>query len=100
MTSSDDRAAFDAQVLEVYLDGLRVELESKLRDLRRLQQTLQDLRQGHDAQARIGTVRALAEQFDRMLVTNRVVRETLLQLRDTAHLLMRELQNSRTSQDT
>jgi hypothetical protein len=97
MASSEDGTAFDKQVLDVYLLGLEGELETKLRDLRRLRQGVAYVSEHPDCAGQVETVRALAGEFDRMLVTNRVVRETLLQLRETAHQLLRGLQNAKRS---
>jgi hypothetical protein len=42
-------------------------------------------------------LRALAGEFDRRLVTNRMVWETLLQLRAIVHHLLQGLQNAKRS---
>lgn len=98
MSSPDDNAAYDQSVLRVYLIGLEGELETKLQDVRRIRQTLERLNV-KDTRVREGTlVRAFAEQFDRMLITNRVVRETLMQLRQSTLLLLQRLQTPPTSE--
>jgi hypothetical protein len=52
-----------------------------------------------DIRARGGPlVGAFAEQFDRMVITNRVVRETLMPLRESTLLLLQRLQTSPTSE--
>lgn len=79
-------------MIRVYLIGLEGELEKKLHDVRRIRQALEGLNV-KDTRARGGTlVQAFAEQFDRMLITNRVVRETLMQLRESTLLLLQRLQ--------
>jgi len=97
MASSEDGTAFDKQALDVYLVGLEGELETKLRDLRRLRQGVAYVSEHPDCAGEAETVRALAGEFDRMLVANRVVRETLLQLRDVVHHLLHGLQNAKRS---
>ena len=97
MKSSEDGTAFDKQVLEVYVSGLQSELETKLRDLRRVQQAIERLTERRDGVEQVEMVRALAGELDRMLVTNRVVRETLLQLRETTHQLLQGLLNAKRS---
>jgi hypothetical protein len=98
MTDPAEKIAFDRQVLEVYLTGLEGELEGKLRELRRLRSTLDDLDDVRHAHGeRIATVQTLAAQIEGLLVGNRVVRETLLQLRETARTLVQGLQGSRSA---
>lgn len=98
MSSPDDNAAYDQSVIRVYLIGLESELETKLQDVRRIRQALEELNV-KDTRVREGTlVRAFAEQFDRMLITNRVVRETLMQLRESTLLLLQRLQTPPTSE--
>lgn len=98
MSSLDDNAAYDQSVLRVYLIGLEGELETKLHDVRRIRKALEDLNV-RDCRVRKATlVRTFAEQFDRMLITNRVVRETLMQLRESTLLLLERLQPPPTSE--
>jgi hypothetical protein len=98
MADPAQKIAFDRQVLEVYLTGLEGELETKLRELRRLRTTLGDLDDvGHGHGERIATVQMLAIHVEGLLVGNRVVRETLLQLRETARALILGLQGSRSA---
>jgi hypothetical protein len=89
MASADDRTAFDKQVLDVYLVGLETELHGTLCDLRRLREGVVAL---EGERLDCASVHALVGEFDRMLVTNRVLRETLLQLREVAHHLLQGLQ--------
>jgi hypothetical protein len=97
MASSEDGMAFDKQVLDVYLVGLEGELETKLHDVRRLRQGVAYVSEHPDRPGQFETVRALVGEFDRMLVTNRVVRETLLQLREIVHHLLQGLQKAKRS---
>jgi hypothetical protein len=98
MTDPTEKIAFDTQVLEVYLTGLEGELESKLRDLRRLRLTLGDLDDGrHADDEHLATVHTLAAHVEGLLVGNRVVREVLLQLRETARTLVAGLHAARST---
>jgi hypothetical protein len=95
MGTPDDRIAFDQQVLRVYIMGLRSDIEAKLRELRDVEQMLAQLSEQQPSTVQIAALRGLASRFDRMLVANRVVRETLLQLRETATLLVQEIESGK-----
>lgn len=95
MSNPDDGAAFDQQLLDVYIHGLQADLEDKLRQLREVQGTLKQLGQCGNAAAQCVAARGLAARFDQMLVVNRVVRETLVELRETARHLAQELEHAK-----
>jgi hypothetical protein len=85
---------FDRQLLEVYLVGLQSEVEAKLREVTRFRENMKVLAvsrtpEGRDHQ--LEAVGKLTEQIDRMLGTNRVVRETLVELLEAAKALARDL---------
>jgi hypothetical protein len=98
MTDPAEKIAFDRQVLGVYLLGLESDLEAKLDELRRLSSTFRDLNDGNRPYTeQIPTVQTFAQDIDGLLVRNRVVRETLLQLRETAGMLVEGLRRTRPS---
>ena len=85
---------FDRQLLEVYLVGLHSEVEAKLRELRLLRENMKLLAGSNTSEGRdqqIETVEKLTEHIDRMLGTNKVVRETLMELLKAAKTLARDL---------
>lgn len=87
---------FDRQLLEVYLVGLQAEVEAKLREVTRFRENMKHLAvsrtpEGRDQQ--LEAVRTLTEQIDRMLGTNKVVRETLVELLEAAKALARDLRD-------
>jgi hypothetical protein len=85
---------FDRQLLQVYSEGLQSEVEAKLREVTRFRENMQVLAVSRTPEARAQQLEAigkLGEQIDRMLGTNRVVRETLLELLDAAKALARDL---------
>lgn len=87
---------FDRQLLEVYLVGLHSEVEAKLRELRLLRENMKLLAGSNTAEGRdrqIEAVEKLTAQVDRMLGTNRVVRETLMELLDATQTLARDLRD-------
>jgi hypothetical protein len=85
---------FDRQLLEVYSAGLQSEVEAKLREVTRFRENMQVLAVSRTPDARAQQLEAigkLAEQIDRMLGTNGVVRDTLVELREAAKALARDL---------
>jgi DNA-binding transcriptional regulator GbsR (MarR family) len=87
---------FDRQLLEVYLVGLQSEVEAKLREVTRFRENMQHLAVSRTAEGRDQQLEAaeeLVEQIDRMLGTNKVVRETLAELAEAAKALARDLRN-------
>jgi hypothetical protein len=85
---------FDRQLLEVYLVGLQSEVEAKLREVTRFRENMKVLAVSRTPEGRghqLEAVGKLTEQIDRMLGSNRVVRETLLELLEAAKALARDL---------
>jgi hypothetical protein len=98
MTDPAEKIAFDRQVLGVYLLGLESELETKLGELRRLCRTFRNLSDGsRPHQEQVASMQTFAEHIEGLLVRNRVVRETLLQLRETTRTLVEGLERARPS---
>jgi hypothetical protein len=90
------RVQFDRQLLAVYLVGLQSEVEAKLREVRRFRETMKYLAVSRTAEGRdqqLEAVGKLTEQIDRMLATNKVVRETLVELLEAAKALARDLRD-------
>ncbi len=94
---SDSRAVqFDRQLLEVYLVGLQAEVEAKLREVTRFRENMKVLASSRTPEARqqqLDAVQKLTEQVDRMLDTNKTVRETLAELRKAVTTLARDLRD-------
>ena len=87
---------FDRQLLEVYLVGLQSEVEAKLREVTQFRENMKVLAVSRTPEGRgrqLEAVGKLTEQIDRMLGTNRVVRETLLELLEAAKALARDLRD-------
>ena len=87
---------FDRQLLDVYPVGLHSEVEAKLRELRLLRENMKLVADSNTSQGRdqqIEAVEKLTEQVDRMLGTNKVVRETLMELLEAAKTLARDLRD-------
>jgi hypothetical protein len=85
---------FDRQLLEVYSEGLHSEVEAKLREVTRFREHMQVLAVSGTPEARaqqLAAIGKLEEQINRMLGTNRIVRETLLELLEAAKALARDL---------
>ena len=81
------KVQFDRQLLEVYSAGLQSEVEAKLREVTRFRENMQVLAVSRTPEARaqqLEAIRKLTEQIDRMLGTNGVVRDTLLELLEAA----------------
>lgn len=90
------KVQFDRQLLEVYSAGLQSEIEAKLREITRFRGNMQILALSRTPEARAQELEAigkLAEQIDRMLGTNTVVRDTLLELLEAAKALARDLRD-------
>jgi hypothetical protein len=87
MRPPDARASAAWQAFDASLAGLESELETKLRDVRRMRRAAW-LATRPEAPDDVERVRAAVGQLERMLGTNRLVRDILVQLRHTAlHLL-------------
>lgn len=92
---SHDKLQFDTHLLEVYLTGLQAELEAKLRRVNRFREQMKkiDAAGGKtDREWRERAARGLIEQVDEMLATNLVVRETLMELRQTAQAVLADVE--------
>jgi hypothetical protein len=90
------RVQFDRQLLEVYSEGLQSEVEAKQREVTRFRENMHVLAVSRTPEARAHQLKAvgqLVEQIDRMLGTNRVVRETLSELLEAANALARDLRD-------
>lgn len=91
---SPDKVSLDTALIDVYLTGLQAEVEAKLRRVRKFREQLQRIAgAGGQAPRRVSmqAAQALLTQADEMLDTNRIVRETLHELRDAARALIEDL---------
>jgi len=79
----------DLQRLQAYITGLQAEVEAKVRMTRGFQTRMQNIeaRPPHSQ----ADARALLLQVNRMLETNRIVRETLNDLRTAAEDVLKDL---------
>jgi hypothetical protein len=94
MTQAQDKLQFDRQMLDVYVTGLQAEVEAKLRELARFRENMRRLDTvgaGRNKEERLSAVRVLIGQIDSMLGTNKIVRETLQELKATAEALLTDL---------
>ena len=90
------RTSFDCQLVDAYLVSLQSDIEAKWRDVRSIRiHLLMRPRAGASA-ADSEAVRTITERLDRMLSTNRIVRDTLLELRRAAHTLAQDLEDEST----
>jgi hypothetical protein len=87
------RRTFDCQLVDSYLVRLQSDIEAKWRDIRCIRDEISLLMRSHTVRGRPDseTVRTVTERLDRMLATNQTVRETLLELREAAQTLARDL---------
>ena len=95
MTEIDSKLQFDKELLAVYLTGLQAEVEAKLRSVNRFREHMQRLDEingpaGRDQREQ--AARALIQQVDIMLDTNRVVREILQEIRIAARAVLEDLE--------
>jgi hypothetical protein len=87
---------FDRQLLEVYLVGLQSEVEAKLREVRQFRDNMRILavsRTPGGREHQLEAIGTLTKQIDRMLGTNNVVRETLVELLEAAKALARDVRD-------
>jgi len=87
------RTSFDCQLVDAYLVSLQSDIEAKWRDIRSIRDEISLLMRSRTVHGLPDgeTVRTLTERLDRMLSTNRIVRETLLELREAAQTLAQDL---------
>jgi hypothetical protein len=84
--------------VDAYLVSWQSDIEAKWRDIRNIRDDIHLLmrpRAGASAADR-EAVRTITERLDRMLSTNRIVRDTLLELRRAAHTLAQDLEDEST----
>ena len=90
----DPKLQFDKELLAVYLTGLQAEVEAKLRSVVRFREHMQRLDEvsGPAGRARREeAARALIQQVENMLDTNRVVREILQEIRAAADAVLEDI---------
>jgi hypothetical protein len=87
------RTLFDCQLMDAYLVRLQSDVEAKWREIRCLRDEIGVLMRSRTVRGQPDgeTVRTVTERLDRMLATNRVVREALVELREAAHTLARDV---------
>ena len=87
------RTSFDCQLVDAYLVRLQSDVEAKWREIRCIRDEIGLLMRSRTVRGQPDgeTVRTVTERLDRMLVTNQSVRETLLELREAAHTLARDV---------
>jgi hypothetical protein len=92
------RTSFDCQLVDAYLVSLQSDIEAKWRHIRCIRDDLHLLMQARagSSDADSEAVRTITERLDRMLSTNRIVRETLLELRSAAQTLAQDLDDEST----
>ena len=91
---SRDKLSFDTHLMEVYLTGLQSEVEAKLRRVNRFREQMKkvDVAGGRtDVKARVRAAENLRDQVEDMLATNRVVRETLQELKKVAEAVLADV---------
>jgi len=94
MVHDDDKLALDTERLNVLLTGLQAEVEAKVRRVQRFREQMQKLDSSvgrADLRQREKAARALLAQVDDMIQTNLIVRDTLHELRETAHAVLKDL---------
>jgi hypothetical protein len=93
------RTSFDCQLLETYLASLQSDIEAKWRDIRCIRDDIHVLMRSRagSSTADREAVRTITERLDRMLSTNRIVRDTLLELRRAAQPIAQDLDDESTS---
>jgi hypothetical protein len=87
------RTSCDCQLVDAYLVSLQSDIEAKWRDIRCIRDDIHLLMQSRagSSAAASEAVRTIGERLERMLSTNRIVRETLLELRRAAQTLAQDL---------
>ena len=92
------RTSFDCQLVDAYLVRLQADIEAKWRDIRCIRDEISLLMRSRTVSGRPDSeaVRTVTERLDRMLSTNRIVRETLLELRGAAQTLAQDLDDEST----
>lgn len=91
---SAGKLAFDTHLLDVYLTGLQSEVEAKLRRVAKFREQMRriDAAGGKtDTEARERAAVALLQHVEEMLKTNLTVRETLLELKETAKTVLEDV---------
>ena len=94
MVHDDDKLALDTERLNVLLTGLQAEVEAKVRRVQRFREQMQKLDSSAgraDLRQREKAARALLAQVDDMIQTNLIVRDTLHELREAAHAVLKDL---------
>ena len=94
MAEIDPKLQFDKELLAVYLTGLQAEVEAKLRSVTRFREQMQRLDEVSGPAARKqreDAARALIQQVEGMLDTNRVVREILQEIRAAAAAVLEDI---------
>jgi hypothetical protein len=94
MVEIDPKLQFDKELLAVYLTGLQAEVEAKLRSVNRFRehmQRLDEVRSTAGRDQREDAARALLQQVESMLDTNRVVREILQEIRTAATAVLEDI---------
>jgi hypothetical protein len=92
------RTSFNCQLVDAYLGSLQSDIEAKWRDIRCIRDDIHMLMRSRTVPGRPDSeaVRTLTERLDRMLSTNRIVWETLLELREAAQTLAQDLDDEST----
>ncbi len=87
------RTSFDGQVAEAYLTRLQSDLEITWREIWCIREEVALLVRARTVSDRpLGErVRTVIQRLDHMLATNQTVRETLLELREVAQAVARDL---------
>jgi len=90
------QTSFDCQLVDAYLVSLQSDIAAKWRDIRCIRNEVHLLMRSRTGSGRADreAARTLTDRLDRMLSTNRIVRETLLELRGRLRRLRRTLSTS------
>jgi hypothetical protein len=93
MMAYSKRTSYDSQLVETYLTRLQSDIEVKWRGVKCIRDELALLVRSRPVDGRpLGEkVRTVTQRLDHMLATNHIVRETLLELREAAQALARDL---------
>jgi hypothetical protein len=92
----DDKLAFDAHLMDVYLTGLQSEVEAKLRRVLKFREQMQkiDAAGGRtNREQREMAAESLVKQIEEMLDTNLLVRDTLQELLTTARAVLQDVKD-------